>query len=104
MDLRSYYKKVRDAEASLTGDDAVLVSLPTSEGGIAGVRTEAPRGVAARLIAEGRARLATEDEAAEFRNGLKAARTQYEQDEAARRVQVVVLPAADAKKATKERS
>lgn len=104
MDLRSYYKKVRDAEATLTGDNAVMVSLATSEGGIEGVRTEAPRGVAARLIAEGRARLATEDEAVEFRDGLKAARTRYEQDEAARRVQVVVLPAPDAKRATRDRS
>ncbi len=30
MDLRSYYKKVREAEATLTGNESVLVSLATS--------------------------------------------------------------------------
>ena len=104
MDLRAYYKKVREAEATLTGSETVLVSLATSEGGKEGVRTEAPRTVAARLIAEGGARAATKDEAREFRDGLRTARTQYEHDEAARRVQVVVLPAQDAKNATKDRS
>ena len=104
MSLRSYYKKVREAEAALRGEDIVVVSLATSEGGKEGVRTETPRGVAAKLIAEGRAREATDTERAEFREGLRDARIQYELDEAARRVQVVVLPAQDMKKATKERS
>jgi len=104
MDLRSYYKKVREAEATLKGNEVVLVSLATSEGGKDGVRTEAPRGVAAKLIAEGRARVATETEASEFRDGLRDGREQYEQDEAARRVQVVVMPAVEAKKAKKDRS
>ncbi len=54
MDLRTWYKKVRDAEADLTGEHFVMVSLATSEGGKAGVRTEAPRLIAARLIAETR--------------------------------------------------
>lgn len=93
MDLRAYYKKVRDAEAKLTGSETVLISLATSEGGKENVRTEAPRAVAARLIAEGGARVATDEEAHEFREGLRAARTQYEAEEAARRVQVVVMPA-----------
>ena len=104
MDLRSYYKKVRDAEATLTGSEVVLVSLATSEGGKDGVRTEAPRGVAAKLIAEGRARVATAEEADDFRKGLRSARERYEQDEAARRVQIVMMPAAGANRAKKERS
>ena len=99
MDLRSYYKKVREAEATLTGNESVLVSLATSEGGKEGVRTEAPNAIAARLIAEGRARIATDAEAEEFRSGLRAGREQYEQDEAARRVQIVMVPAKDARKA-----
>ena len=104
MDLRSYYKKVREAEATLKGSEVVLVSLATSEGGKEGVFTEAPRGVAAKLIAEGRARVATETEAAGFREGLREGREQFEQDEAARRVQIVVMPAAEAKKMKKDRS
>jgi hypothetical protein len=104
MDLRSYYKKVREAEATLKGSEAVLVSLATCEGGKEGVRTEAPRSVAARLIAEGRARAATEEEALEFRECLRAGRERYEQDEAARRVQLVMMPARESKRAMKDRS
>jgi hypothetical protein len=104
MDLRSYYKKVRDTEATLKGDEVVVVSLETAEGGKAGVRTEAPRSVAATLIAEGRARLATNEETADFREAMQAAREKYESEEAARRVQVVVMPASEARKPAKDRS
>jgi len=100
MDVRTYYQKVREAEKTVKGKDAVLVSLATPEGGKADVRTEAPRAVAAKLIAEGRARLATELESQEFRKGIRDARERHEQQEAARRVQVVVMPA----ESKKERS
>jgi hypothetical protein len=103
MDLRSYYKKVREAEATLTGEHVLLVSLETSEGGKAGVRTEAPRAIAAKLIAEERARVATEEEAREFYEANRQARVAHEQDEAAKRVQVMVIPAHRLKK-QKERT
>jgi hypothetical protein len=102
MDVRSYYRKVKDTEEGLKGSEVVLVSLATPEGGKEDVRTEAPRNVAARLIVEGRARVATDAEAAEFREGLRTARQKHEREEAARRVQIVVVPQAELK--TKERS
>ena len=43
MDLRSYYKKVRETEAALKGDHFVLVSLETPEGG----KRETPAGAGA---------------------------------------------------------
>jgi hypothetical protein len=101
MDVRSYYRKVKDTEETLPGNEVVLVSLATPEGGKEGVRTEAPRSVAARMIAEGRARVATNAEASEFREGLRAARQKHEREEAARRIQIVVAPQAEEK--TKER-
>jgi hypothetical protein len=104
MDLRSYYKKVREADSTLKGNDIVLVSLATSEGGREGVLTEAPRSVAAKLIAEQRARVATEAEAEGFREEMRTARDRYEQEEATRRVQLVMVPARSARKSTKERS
>jgi hypothetical protein len=58
--------------------------------------------VAARLIADGRARAATEAEAREFREALRTARQKHEREEAARRVQIVVAPYSDDK--AKERS
>jgi hypothetical protein len=98
MDLRSYYKKVREAEAMLTGEHVLLVSLETSEGGKAGVRTETPRAIAAKLIAEERARVATEEEAHGFHEANREARSLHEEAEAAKRVQVMVIPARQFKK------
>jgi hypothetical protein len=102
MDLRSYYRKLREVEATIPEEHVVLVSIATSEGGKAGVRTEAPKAIAAKLIAEGRARLANAEEAEEFRNGIRQAKEKFDQEEAARRMQVVVIPA-DPRK-LKERS
>ncbi|HTA42394.1 MAG TPA: hypothetical protein VK789_08105 [Bryobacteraceae bacterium] len=103
MDVKAYYGKVREAEASLAAEHIVMVSLATPEGGKEGVRTEVPRRVAATLIAENRARIASEEEAQAFHETNCAAREKYEEDEAARRMQVVVMPAREAKK-QKERS
>ena len=106
MDLRSYYRKVHEAEAGLKGEHFVVVSLETPEGGKAGVRTEVSGKVAARLIAEARARPATEEEAQAFHEAHRAARMAREQEEAAKRVQVMVIPAHQLKKSRepKERS
>jgi hypothetical protein len=103
MDLRAYYKKIRETEASLTGECMVVVSVATPEGGKEGVRTEVPRMVAAKLLAEGRARLATEEETGEFHDSNREAREKFDQDEAAKRVQVMVIPSQDLRK-SKERS
>jgi hypothetical protein len=81
----------------------VMVSLATSEGGKEGVQTEASRSVAARLIAEGRSRPATGDETLAFHEAHREARARHEQEEAARRVQVMLMPAQEPKK-SKERS
>ena len=104
MDLRSYYKKVREAESALKGNDIVIVSFATSEGGREGVLTEAPRSVAARLIAEGGARAATAEESGKFRAGLREARARHEQEETARRVQVVMVPAPNPASGSKDRT
>jgi hypothetical protein len=98
VDLRVYYGKVREAEATLTEENPVMISLATSEGGKAGVATEAPRYVAAKLIAEGRARVATADETEQFKEAHREAREKHEQQEVARRIQVVVVPQQDLKK------
>ena len=98
MDLRTYYKKVRDAEATLTGEHFVMVSLETSEGGKEGVRTQVPRVIAAKLIAEVRARVATDEEANEFHEANRAGLEKHQQEEAASRVQVMVIPSHEIKK------
>ena len=98
MDLKAYYGKVRQAENALTGEHIVVVSLATPEGGKEGIPTEVARRVAATLIAENRARAASDDEAEAFHAANRAAREEYEENEAARRMQVVVMPAHEARK------
>jgi hypothetical protein len=76
MDLRTYYQKMRKIEADIPEENAVIVSVETSDGGTPGRTTEVKRELAARMLVEGRARIATEQEAAEFRGEQSRA---YEQ-------------------------
>ena len=103
MDLKSYYAKIRQTEMMLEGEHIVIVSLQTSEGGKAGVYTEVPRTIAAKQIAEGRARVASEQEAADFYEKHRVAKERIDREEAARRLQVVMIPAHETMK-PKERS
>ncbi len=92
MDLKVYYRKIRELEASIPEADVVVVSYETPDGGRPGARTEVPRRVAAKLIVEGRARLATPEETAEFRQAMQQARQKAEEQAAARRIRVAVIP------------
>ena len=58
MDLRVYYQKVRDVEARIPGPYVLVESLATPDGGKAGLLTEVPRRVAAKMIVDGAAKLA----------------------------------------------
>jgi hypothetical protein len=57
MDLRIYYQKIRDVEATITEEFPVVVSKETPDGGKKGVRTQVPRKIAAKMIVEGLAEL-----------------------------------------------
>ena len=91
MDLKVYYQKLRQVEQSITEPHVVLVSQETPDGGRAGVPVEAPRSLAAKLIVEGAARLATEQEAEEYHARSTEARRKAEQAAAASRIQVTVI-------------
>ena len=97
MDLRAYYQKLRQIEASLPDADLVVVSLGTPDGGRAGLSTEVPRAIAARLIAEGNARVATAEEAQKHRELHVEARRLAEQAAKASRIQVTVVSEAEPK-------
>ena len=71
MDLRMFYKKVRKLEEEIAETHPVVVSVETQDGGKAGVKTEVHREMAAKLIVEGRARLASDEESGEFHKVLK---------------------------------
>ena len=72
MDLRAFYQTIRKIAAEITEEAAVIISRETSDGGRAGVKTEVPREVAARMIAEGTADLASPEQTAEFRSTAEA--------------------------------
>lgn len=97
MDLRAYYRTIREIEAGIPGECAVIVSRATPDGGREGVLTEAPRTVAARLIAEGAATLASIEQAAAFRERMQALCAEEAARQAAARIQVNIISEADAR-------
>lgn len=95
MDLKVFYQKLRQIESQIVDAHPVLVSHETPDGGKAGVRTEVSRPAAARLVVEGKARLGTEEEAAEFRDSIAQARKMAERAMMAGRVALSVVPEAE---------
>lgn len=92
MNLKQYYAHIREIEETLGEPFVVLVSLETPDGGKPGVRTEVPRHLAARFVAESRSRVASEDEAREFRQQQLAAKKEADRLETAGRIQFAVVP------------
>jgi hypothetical protein len=72
MDLRAYYRTMRAIEAGIPEESVVIVSLETGDGGRAGVCTDVPRAVAARMITEEKAELASPDVAVKFHAEVEA--------------------------------
>jgi hypothetical protein len=91
MDLRAYYQKIRDVERELLDEFPVVVSNQTPDGGKCGLKTEVTRRIAAKMIAEGRARLATLEETTEFRDENAASKRTADQLTPASRLQVTLM-------------
>ena len=105
MNLKSYYQKVREFESSIVAPFVVLISHETSDGGKEGLLTEVPRAVAAKMIADGRGRLASEEAAREFHEKKAEAKRAADTEATANRMQVTLIPTADlmkTKRFTKE--
>jgi hypothetical protein len=58
MNLRSYYQKIRETAEGIEVGDVWVESLETRDGGKAGVFTQVSRQLAAKLIVDGKAKLA----------------------------------------------
>jgi hypothetical protein len=95
MNLRAYYDKIRETEKSIGGEFAVVVSRETPDGGKAGTKTEVTRRVAAKMVADGAARLAEPQEAKEFYSVNAKAAADAQQRAAAKNIQVTVVPASE---------
>jgi hypothetical protein len=100
MDLRAYYQKIRDVEAAIPGQYAVVVSRDTGDGGKSGVLVEVTRQVAAKMSVEGSAQLATPAQATAFLQHQAAAQKAAAAAAAATRVEVTMVSSDDLKKLT----
>jgi hypothetical protein len=91
MDLRMFFQKLRKIEQEIATPHVVVVSVDTPDGGKDGVKTEVIRESAAKLVVEGKARLATPEETEEFHKGMKIAAKEREREQIASRLTVNVL-------------
>lgn len=98
MDLRVYYQKIRDAVASVPTEFAVMISHSTGDGGQAGVAVEVTRQIAARMLVEGTAKIASAEQAAEFQLKKAAEFQNAAVAAAAARVEVTMVPSDDLKR------
>ena len=95
MDLRAYYRKIGLVEASILETDAIVISYETPDGGRPGVASHVPRRVAAKLVVEGRARLATPEEGDEYRKAVHETSKRAQELALANRVQVAIVSDAE---------
>jgi len=91
MDLRQYFKKIKDTEASLEEPYPLVVSLETTDGGKPGAVIEVSRQEAAKAIVENRAILATDDQKQLYLKQLAERKRVAEQTELSRRVQIAII-------------
>ncbi|HLI29963.1 MAG TPA: hypothetical protein VKV79_02540 [Terriglobia bacterium] len=91
MDVKQYYRKVREIESAIPDEFPLVVSLETADGGRAGVVSEVSRLGAAKMIVEGRAALAGEEDKAAYREGQIVVRKAAEKAELAKRLQVAIV-------------
>lgn len=91
MDVRQYYRKIREIESTLSEQYVFVMSLETADGGKAGVVSEVSREVAAKMMVEGRAVPATEEEKQAYLAQQATARRIAQKAELARRLQVAII-------------
>ncbi len=95
MDLKVYYQKLRTTEGEIGEQFPIVVSKETSDGGKGGRYAEVTRAVAAKMMLDGSARLATTEEAKVYRDAQAEAKRAADQAMEAAKVQLTVVSASD---------
>jgi hypothetical protein len=95
MDLRLYYQKIRDAEAKIEDEFPVVLSRETGDGGKEGTLTEVPRRIAAKMVVEGMAHVASQAQKQAFLYAQAEAKRVLDQLAQAAQVHVTVLSSSD---------
>ena len=91
MDIRLYFQKIREIERNIQDPYVVVLSLETSEGGKPGRATEVTREAAAKLVVEGKGRLADQQETTSYYAEAKEALAAAEQEKIAGKIQLTVV-------------
>lgn len=91
MDVRQYYKKIREVKAEIEDSFVFVTSLETSDGGRAGVVSEVTRDLAARLIVEGCAARSTAKEIEAFKKKQQEVRKAAERSEFSKSIHLAVI-------------
>jgi hypothetical protein len=98
MDLKTYYQKIRDTEAAIPTTSVVVASLQTDDGGKTGVLVEVSKHLAAKMLVEGSAQLATAPQVTAFQQQKAEALKAAEDAAAASKVEVTMVSSDDFKK------
>jgi hypothetical protein len=98
MDLKAYYRKLREIERQVLDDYVVVKSLATPDGGVAGRLTEVAKNVAAKMVVDGLAELADPAESEAFRKEALEQKKREDQRREAARIQFTVLSEGDLRK------
>lgn len=91
MDLKQYFKKIKDTEETIASPYPFIVSLDTADGGKAGIVMEVSRHQAAKAIVENRAILATEEQKKAYVERESARKKAIEKADIARRLQIAIV-------------
>ena len=95
MELRAYYAKIREVEETIPDPWVIVISSETNDGGVRGCAAEVSRTIAAKLIVDGRARLAEPVEADKYRSDVEEARNKAERLAQASKVQFTIVSSSD---------
>ncbi len=99
MDLKQYFKKIKDTEETIKDQYPLIVSLETTDGGKAGAVVEVSRREAAKAMVENRAVLANEDQKKAYYEREAARRKAAEKAELSRRLQIAIISDPDVRAA-----
>ena len=91
MNLKDYYREIDATLATIESNFVLVVSLPTPNGGRAGVVSEVSRATAAKMIVEKSARLMTPEEVSELQAKQAEAQRQKDLSELQERVRMTRL-------------
>jgi len=91
MELRQYFKKIKETEAAIKEPYLLIVSLETADGGKPGTVVEVSRHEAAKAIVENRAVLANDAQKQAHLEQQATRRKLAEKAELSRRLQIAII-------------